>query len=110
MSALSPETDAKSREELAERALAFYKNTLKDKLEPEYDGKGIAVHPDSGEYVIAATPTHASREMWKRHPEGRFISLRIGPTPDYALSARILAGRMQAQAEAKPASPQEAAS
>lgn len=97
MSALSLDTDENNRAELGERALAFYKNTLQAKLEPEHDGRGIAIHPDSGEYLIAATPTHASREMWKRHPEGRFISMRIGPTPDYALAGRILAGRLAAQ-------------
>jgi len=109
MSALSQDIDAEDRSELGERALAFYKNTLKAKLEPEHDGKGIAIHPDSGEYVLGATPTHASREMWKRHPEGRFISMRIGPTPDYALAGRILAGRMRAEAEAQTVATQEAA-
>lgn len=85
------------RSELAERALAFYKDTLQARLEPEHDGKGLAIHPDSGDYAIAPTPTHASRALWQRHPEGGIVTMRIGPTPDFALAARILAGRMTTQ-------------
>ncbi|MBV9851961.1 MAG: hypothetical protein JO250_20035 [Armatimonadetes bacterium] len=83
--------------ELAARALAFYQNTLRARLEPEHDGEGLAIHPDSGDYLLGSTPTHASRAMRQRHPEGGYITLRVGPTPDFALAARILAGRMQAQ-------------
>ncbi len=85
--------------ELSQRALAFYKANLRDALEPMAEGKGIAIHPDSGDYVVAETPTHASRAMRSRHPAGSFVTMRIGPSPDYALAARLIAGRMAAGQE-----------
>ena len=78
--------------ELSRRALAFYRENLQSSLEPE--GKGIATHPDTGDYVVAETPTHASRAMRLRHPAGSYVTMQIGPSPDYALISRLLAGRM----------------
>ena len=80
--------------ELSQRALAFYRKNLQDVLEPAEEGKGIAIHPDSGDYLVAETPTHASRAMRERHPVESYVTMRIGPSPDYALAARIIAGRM----------------
>ena len=80
--------------ELSQRALAFYRKNLRDVLEPAEEGKGIAIHPDTGDYLVAATPTHASRAMRLRHPVGSYVTMRIGPSPDFALAARIITGRM----------------
>jgi hypothetical protein len=85
--------------ELSQRALAYYKENLQDFLEPREEGKGIAIHPDSGDYVVAETPTHASRAMRLKHPAGSFVTMRIGPSPDYALASRIIAGRIAAGQE-----------
>ena len=79
---------------LSRRALAFYRDNLRDKLEPMEEGKGIAIHPDSGDYVIAANPTYAGRAMRLRHPVGSYVTMRIVPSADFALTARIMAGRM----------------
>ena len=81
--------------ELSRRALTFYRENLQSVLEPEQEGKGIAIHPDTGDYVVAETPTHASRAMRLRHPAGSYVTMRIGPSPDYALISRLLAGRME---------------
>jgi len=80
---------ANSLSPLSQRALKLYQDTLKGKLEPAEEGKGIAIHPDSGDYVVAQNPTYASRAMRLRHPAGSFITMRIGPSPDYALAARV---------------------
>jgi len=77
--------------ELSQRALAFYRENLRDALEPAEEGKGIAIHPDTGDYLVAETPTHASRAMRGRHPVGSYVTMRIGPSPDYALAARMIA-------------------
>ena len=88
--------------ELSRRALAFYRENLQISLEPEQEGKGIAIHPDTSDYVVAETPTHASRAMRLRHPAGSFVSMRIGPSPDYALISRMgfaKGAKMQIQTE-----------
>lgn len=76
-------------DELSQRAMAFYREQLASQLEPDMEGRGLAIHPDSGDYLVADTPTHAGHIMRQRHPEGRFVTLRIGLKPDHALLARM---------------------
>ena len=78
---------------MTQQALAFYHERLQALLEPEHTGQGLAIHPDSRDYVVAANPTQAGHLMRKRHPEGNFLTLRIGSQPDYGLAARFLAGQ-----------------
>lgn len=75
--------------EVTLRALALYRETLQAKLEPEQVGRGLAIHPDSGDYLVADTPTHAGHAMRERHPEGGTVTLRIGLLPDYAVLSRL---------------------
>lgn len=85
-----PQAEIGQLSELTQRALEFYDAHLKAILEPEHDGEGLAIHPDTGDYLLAPTPTEAGRVMFERHPDGRFLTLRVGPTPEYALAARLL--------------------
>jgi hypothetical protein len=75
--------------EVTRRALAFYRETLQAELEPEQVGRGLAIHPDSGDYLVADTPAHAGHAMRVRYPEGGTVTLRIGLLPDHALLARL---------------------
>jgi len=73
--------------EVTRRALVLYRDMLQAELEPSQTGRGLAIHPDSGDYIVADTPTHAGHAMRVRHPEGGAVTLRIGLLPDYALLA-----------------------
>ena len=75
--------------EITARALALYQDRLRAELEPEQIGRGLAIHPDSGDYLVADTPTHAGHAMRVRHPEGGTVTLRIGLQPDYSLLSRL---------------------
>lgn len=75
------------------RALALYRD-LQAELEPGQIGRGVAIHPDSGDYLVADTPTHAGHAMRVRHPEGGTVTLRIGLLPDYGLASRIIQSDM----------------
>jgi hypothetical protein len=66
------------------RTLAFYQERLQAELEPEQFGRGLAIHPASGNYSVADTPTHAGHAMRLRHLEGGTVTLRIGFQPDSA--------------------------
>lgn len=81
-------------DELSRRALTLYRETLAATLEPEQDGKGLAIHPDSGDYLVADNPTLAGRLMDQRHPSG-VVVMRIGRQPEYALAARLIAGQIR---------------
>ena len=69
--------------------MTLYYEKLQAELEPEQIGRGFAIHPDSGDYFIADTPTHAGHAMRVRHPEGETVTLRIGLFPDYAILSRL---------------------
>ena len=75
--------------EVTLRALALYRETLQAELEPEQVGRGLAIHPNSGDYLVADTPTHACHAMCAHHPEGGTVTLRVGLLPDHALLARL---------------------
>jgi hypothetical protein len=75
--------------DVTQRALAFYREKLQAELEAAQTGRGLAIHPDSGDYLVADTPTHAGHAMRLRHPEGGTVTLRIGLLPDHALLARL---------------------
>ena len=81
--------------ELAQKALIIYDTRLKTLLEPGNNGKAVAVHVDSGDYIVADTHNAAGKAMDARHPEGLFVTLTIGPPTkgDFAVSQRVLAGQ-----------------
>ena len=75
---------ATSRSELSQltrKAIEIYDRELKGKLEPEHNGQGIAIHPDSGDYAIARSPTAAGLELRNRY-RGGTVTTRIGPPTD----------------------------
>lgn len=78
--------------DVARKGLALYREKLKPLREPEQNGRAIAPHVDTEEYVVADTSTEARREMLRRfpNPEGRMLSRAIGPEPDGALLQRLL--------------------
>ncbi len=81
---------------LAERARALYAEKLKDLLEPGQNGKAVAIHVDSEDYAVADTHSEAARALLSRHkPDGRIVTLTIGPPTDadLRLAQRILAGQ-----------------
>jgi hypothetical protein len=81
--------------DVARRGLALYDEKLKSVLEPEQNGRAIALHVDTGEYIIADTLAESRRQMHKRYPnpDRKILSRTIGPETNEALLHRILAGR-----------------
>lgn len=83
--------------EAAQKGLTLYQEKLKTLLEPEQNGRAVALHVDTGEYVIADTLSEARREMRRRYPNpaGRILSRTIGPEISDALLQRLLSGNKQ---------------
>lgn len=81
-------------EALTQRGLAIYEDQLKPVLEPEFDGKYVAIHVDTGDYEVADSSGDAMRAMRKRRREGRLLMRRIGNETEWGLAARLLAGRL----------------
>ena len=81
---------------LAEQGRTIYQEKLKAALEPLHDGEAVAIHVDSGDYVIGNSHSAAAHLLMKRHEvDGRVVTLTIGsPTDgDLRLATRVAPGR-----------------
>ena len=97
ITAMSEEAEASERSETTRRGRALYETKLKAVLEPDYNNRFVAIHPDSGEYVVADSTGNAMRAIRKSRPQGRLYLTKIGPEPEYGLTARILVADMMAR-------------
>jgi hypothetical protein len=80
--------------EVARLGLARYDAELRSQLEPAQNGRAIALHVDTGKYVVADTLSEARREMLRLYPDpqGRILSRIIGPEMTDTLPHRLLSG------------------
>jgi len=90
--------EAAARGDAARRGRALYEAKMKALLEPELNNRFVAIHPDSGEYAVADSTGNAMRAIRKSRPQGRLYLTKIGPEPEYGLTARILMADMMAAA------------
>lgn len=81
--------------EVARRGMEIYERKLRALLEPEQNGRAVAIHPDSGEYVVADTLPEARRLLRERHPDGMTTSRTIGAAADEDTLRRLFPGRKQ---------------
>jgi hypothetical protein len=81
--------------DVARHGRAIYEEKLKTALEPEQNGKAIAIHLDTGDWAVAEHWGAARRVLRQRRPAGLIASFMIGPAaPDeHALAHRIAAGQ-----------------
>ena len=88
------ETPGPELSELSRRGLAFYEEKLRAVLEPEHNGKVVAIHVDSGDYEVAGNSPEALRAMHARHPDSPVVIRAVGPEFRHGLVARMLASQM----------------
>jgi hypothetical protein len=65
-----------------------YDSKLRSILEPEFDGQYVAIHPESGDYLVERCRGQSLRAMIERHPDGP-ISIRHIGIADEGLRARM---------------------
>ena len=73
---------------------AIYDNTLKAILEPEYNGRMVAIHLDTGDYAIAGNSPYARRDLRIRRPTGFIYVTDVGPAPMDGLTLRMMGSQM----------------
>lgn len=56
----------------------FYKDRLQETLERTAFGKYVAMHMDTGEYVLADTDEEAMHQFKARSPEAIPLMIRVG--------------------------------
>ena len=79
---------------LCEIGRAIYDDTLKAILEPEYNGKVVAIRLDAGDYEVAGSSPTASRAIRARHPSGLLMVTDVGPAKMDGLTLRMMGSRL----------------
>lgn len=72
----------------------IYETQLKAILEPEYNGKMVAIHLDSGDYAIASNSPYARRDLRVRKPTGLIFVTDIGLAPIDGLTWRMMGSQI----------------
>jgi len=78
------------RHELARRGQAYYDTHLREKLEPEHEGKFLALDVESGDYEMDSDEMAAIQRVRARHPNSLFYVLRIGYRAAHRIGGRSL--------------------
>ena len=92
-SSASGSVDLLNEEALAafgERGRVLYDEKIKPLVEPEQNGKHIAVHLDTGDYALAANSPDALRVLRQRRPDGIVMTTIVGPDQMDQLAYRMM--------------------
>ncbi len=66
-----------NREEFGSKGDRIYEK-IKPLLEPEYEGKIVAIEVESGDYFLGETVIRAGQKAKEKHPDKVFYFVRIG--------------------------------
>lgn len=75
--------NAKEQVQKAEKIYA----SIRDKLEPKYNGKIIAIEIDSGNYFLGKDELEAYDKAVKKYPGMTFVYLRVGYPTTHVVGA-----------------------
>lgn len=78
-------------DEITRRGTERYETELRETLEREHCGEFVAIHPESGQFSVAADEEDALRRLRDKQPEGLLYLRRIGPPTagDLRLAERL---------------------
>jgi hypothetical protein len=62
--------DASELHAPSERGQALYDSQVKPLLEPDYNGKWVAIHLDTGDYALGSSSPEALRALRPKRPKG----------------------------------------
>ena len=65
-------------EETAQRGDAIYAEEIRSRVEPEHNGKIVAIDIETHAYVVADNALEASRRLLIQHPGAEVWCMRIG--------------------------------
>ena len=76
-------------EELARRGQEYYDRHLRAKLEPQHNGKFLALDVETGDYELEASQLAAFDRAEAKHPGSVFYILRVGHTTAARIGAQL---------------------
>lgn len=80
-----------SRDEIVRRGRDLYERRIRSRLEPDDEGKFVAVDVETGEFEIAADELTASKRVKARRPNAAICLLRVGHASAYRIGGKRLA-------------------
>lgn len=95
---------ATDRRELARRFRGYYDRVLRAELEPEHNGKFLALEVETGDYELGDSQLEALDRAEARHPDCVFYILRVGYRTAARLGMALLRGSRQRPVSASMAS------
>jgi hypothetical protein len=82
-----------STEEVVRRGEEIYERDLRDKVEPQHNGKFLVLDIDTGQFEIDADEMAAIQRAMARNPAGARYIKRIGYSAAHRLGGRFIAKR-----------------
>jgi len=82
--------DQNERERIARNGQQIYEQLAATQLQPEDDGKFIAIDVNSGAFEVDAVDFAATERLLRRQPNARMWLGRVGRKAAYRLGARLV--------------------
>lgn len=78
-------SDDTKLDQLARAGQRFYDERLRVLLEPEHDGRFVAIDPDAELYAVSDEPIGAHEQLAREGSEGLHVLLRVGHPATYEM-------------------------
>jgi hypothetical protein len=75
-------------DEIARRGEELYERSVRARVEPENDGRFLALDVESGDFEIADEPLAATTRLRERHPGAVAYLVRVGRPAAFRLGGR----------------------
>lgn len=76
-------------QEVARRGREIYEQRIRSEIEPEHEGRFLAVDVESGEYALADDELEAFDRAREKKPEGVLYLLRVGHPAAHRIGAGL---------------------
>ena len=79
------ESARNTRKEVASQGETIYRQRLRDKVEPEFNGSFLVIDIETGAYEIDADDVVATKRLLASYPDAVIYGLRIGSPTAYRI-------------------------
>ncbi len=87
------EDERETAQKVAGRGRALYERDIRGEVEPEHEGRFLALDVDSGDYEVGDDALPTSARLRGRKPDAVLYLIRIGRPAAFRLGGRDLTAR-----------------
>ena len=77
-----------SKEEYRQRGESLYENSIRAQVEPQHNGKFVAIDLETGDYEVDEDDYTAGERLLARHPDAQTWMMRAGHKTAYRMGGR----------------------